>query len=476
MTALSAETRALLDRALALPPPSPSVETAPLGQYPGLRVEMTSAVDDTQAKLIAEVLAAVEWPPAIPLPEQLTPAQRDVALALAEHVVDVGEAAIPAARWVRRRWLGLDAPSPLETIHEVGGVRVPLWRVLAVKEAIEHAADADDDYDGEEDEADAQEAALDAVIASLTPAALVEMSGDVLLGAYGLEYTPPAMLVTVGASCATWARAFADRLVALFDDPTAWVERKRQTSPDETLCLLVTLALARSGIELEPRWERFVRVGARGAMLGWSREIISAVAPARRAEVLVRAARPLFANMRAAVLLGLLPDVRSLVVVDAVFETFADPELTRPRNELYAQLRTAVAGDSALAGVVDERLAQLPTPRVLRCRPSVTPATEAELTPLQRAQCAVGAKNIMGCGTDWVNEEEIQFLELFGIEDEAGEHCYDAAILMGEDGVFFAAGTTTPIAWLCQYRLDCEDGGLRDGLQAALAARKRASD
>ncbi len=103
----------------------------------------------------------------------------------------------------------------------------------------------------------------------------------------------------------------------------------------------------------------------------------------------------------------------------------------------------------------------------------MTPADASLLSPLQRAQIDVGAQGIQGCGTDWINDEELPYLELFAIDDDDGVHRYDAAILMGEDGVIFRAGQTEPVAWLCKYRLDCADVGLKDGLSAALAARPK---
>ena len=81
MSTLDPAVAATLARALALPPPAPETTRFPQAQFPGLRVSLTPAVDDTQARLLAEVFAAVQWPTQIPLPHQLTPAQREVALA-----------------------------------------------------------------------------------------------------------------------------------------------------------------------------------------------------------------------------------------------------------------------------------------------------------------------------------------------------------------------------------------------------------
>jgi hypothetical protein len=451
MTALDPAVAATLARALALPSPAPETTRFPQAQFPGLRVTLTPAVDDTQAQLLAEVFAAVQWPTQIPLPHQLTPAQREVALGLCDVVVDVGEdnATIPASRVVRRRWLGLDPPTALERKSGV----LPLWALLAEGRPLP---------------------------ASLTLAERVQLAHDVLLGAYGLSGREHDVTAGLSAAIATakdatlaaWARDAALALVSLFAAPDRYVERGRSDAPPDALARLLTHAIAAGGGVIDGDVRGLVRFAPGG--VDDAIAVIAAVPAAERGRAIADAAAPLFANDRIELLLGLVARFVSDPVVDAIFHTFNDPELTRPRAPLYARLREAIT-DPSFAPYVARRLDALPKPRMLRCRPSTTPAHSSGLTPLQRAQVAVGANGIQGCGTDWINDEEIEALELFAIEDDAGVHRYDAAILMGEDGVFFLAGHTTPIAWLCQFRLDCDDVALKDGLAMALAARRSAS-
>jgi hypothetical protein len=456
MSALSPAALALLDRVLQTPPPAPEPVRFSQRDFPGLRVSLTPATDDRQVALLEELLDAVHWPQQLPLEAQLTPAQRAVAVALSGAVVDVGDGNVrmPAQRAIRRRWLGLDPPTALERAG--AGTGLPLWALLA---------------DGRP------------VPTDLSVLDRLCLAHDVALDAYGLSHRSADVLAGLDAAVdaavvddvartavATWAAAAADHLVALFAAPALWVERGRTHEVPTDLARLLTRTLARAGAVIEASLVGLVRFDARA--LADASVSAAAIAPAARARAIVDAAAPLFANERVVVLLDLVKDHISDAVVDAIFDAFNDAELTRPRAPLYAALRDAVT-DPSFVPYVARRLDALPKPHALRCRPSVTPPDASQLTSLQRAQVAVGAEGIQGCGTDWINDEELPLLELFAIDDDAGVHRYDAAILMDEDGVIFPVGETEPVAWLCQHRLDCANVGLKDGLVAALAARSK---
>jgi hypothetical protein len=80
---------------------------------------------------------------------------------------------------------------------------------------------------------------------------------------------------------------------------------------------------------------------------------------------------------------------------------------------------------------------------------------------------------IMGCSDNWVGEEDIAFLQLGEVLDDQGQHVYDFAVFMDEDGVFFRAGTDEPVAVLCQFNLDCPDPALKEAFQLVLADERR---
>ena len=72
-----------------------------------------------------------EAQPSVALVEELTEEQKAISKKLAEtHLLPAGGHRLPASGAVRRRWIGLDAPGPLDRrVESAGGPAAPLWRV-----------------------------------------------------------------------------------------------------------------------------------------------------------------------------------------------------------------------------------------------------------------------------------------------------------------------------------------------------------
>lgn len=462
-SALPPSTRAALDAALAIPTPHLLHQQAPAMQFPGLRVSISPRVDPAQGDALEAVFTAVQWPDEIPLPASLTSAQREVAQAVADRWLDLRNVAIPRLPARRRRWLGLDPPTALElpprTSIAGAPAGAPLWRVLLLAQQGELTDDAPTIRAAE--------------LAAMSPSERLPVLAELALGAYGLADATLAEALSLGSEAATWAQPYAAFLLGLWSDVTASIELEAP-SPPPAAKWLATVAFARTGAAIDPAYVSLLRLVVRPeAALEASRAAVAAMPADRRADAVLAAIGDGFANDRVALALAMLPLVPSVTLLDACFDALADEELTLPRPPLYERLRQASAGDVVLASVVASRLAAMPAVPRLACGELVAPTHASQLTPMQAQQVALCAQHIQGCGTDWVNDEEIQSLELFGIFDEQGVRRYDAAVLMDEDGAVFVAGTTQSVAVLCQYRLSCGDAGLKDGLMVAMQGRPR---
>lgn len=432
-------------------------------QFPGLRVSISPRVDPAQGDALEAVFGEIGWPDDIPLPATLTPAQREVAVAVSERCLDLRNIAIPRLPARRRRWLGLDPPTALErpprTAIAGAPAGAPLWHVLLLAQQGELPGDA--------------QTIRDAELAAMSPSERLPVLAELALGAYGLGETTTAEALAIGSEAAAWAREYAAYVVALWADPSASIELE-SPSPSASAKWLATVAFARAGTAIDPAHASLLQLATRSeAALAVSCAAVAALPADRRVDAVLAAIGDGFANDRVALALAMLPAVPSVRLLDACFDALADEELTLPRPPLYERLRQAAAGDVVLAATVAARLAALPpTPRLV-CGELVAPTHASQLSPLQAEQVALCAHHIQGCGTDWVNDEEIGYLELFGIFDDQGVRRFDAAVLMGEDGAVFVAGTTQSVAVLCQYRLSCGDAALKDGLMVAMQDRPR---
>lgn len=145
----------------SLPEPARSAMTtaleAPLGEWRTVQRDLDSALE------------AVNWPtlPApVPLAEDLSPVQRTIAVLLANRPGTYVPArfAMPISQWNRRRWLGLDPPSTLESRVTHEGETAFLWQ-----HALKRQKDAD---------------AMVTLLSTLSPPQRFEALLDLLLNAY----------------------------------------------------------------------------------------------------------------------------------------------------------------------------------------------------------------------------------------------------------------------------------------------------
>jgi hypothetical protein len=434
-------------------------------QYRNLRVTMAPGNSSAQRQQIDAAFAAVAFPTSdaiIPLPETLTPPQRALAEIVAAHVVAIGGFAIPKAAWVRRRWLGLEPAGALERpvlyVYDGEKRRAPLWHALLQLATVEP-----------DDEAEAQPSPRAQLFASLPLAERLEVYGDIALGAYGLDLDELAIdLDQLRDEGKEWAPAYADRLLELFGGDALHLERGEQTGIPDLIKPVVALALVRAGVPLEPRWDGLIPVEDSAL----TRELLAALPAPRRASVVVRALDDMFANQAVRTALGLIGDVPDVALAQAIIDRSDDVD-GQPKRRILQKLAQLGAPHADIIALVTPALAALPPPLGLRLGNVLSPSRADELTPVHIAQCARGNEMIMGCSDNWVAEEDIAFLQLGEVLDDRGQHAYDFAVFMDEDGVFFRAGTDEPVAVLCQFNLDCPDAALKEGFQMVLADKPR---
>lgn len=287
-------------------------------------------------------LDAVGWPRDTmvpPLPEELTPAQRRIAEALASVVgVPLSRFPIPQYVQLRRRWLGLDEPALLERSLEVGGRRLPLWRALA-------------DLGGTISPEPA-EALLPDPVERLQAFAEIELWQPYGIG---LPQGTIALAEEVGATAARWAEGFADGLLAIPPAPTAplgeaqlgeaqWSFQpppsglyERPSRPAGVATLFATLIpLVRAHGVLAPRYYGLVPAFRHPALAG----LLAAVAEGDREQVLLGLVRRAPAPTAVDVAISVLPafpyprvaeEVWPLLASPAVASTFGAQKLKRQK-------------------------------------------------------------------------------------------------------------------------------------------------
>jgi hypothetical protein len=449
----------------ALATPGDAAPVVTRHQYRNLKVTVAPGNSSAQRQQLDAAFAAVMFPSSdaiIPLVATLTPAQRALAEIVAGHVVAIGGFAIPKAAWVRRRWLGLAPAGALERpvlyVHDGEKRRAPLWHALLQLGAVT-------DDDGAEDRPGARAQ----LFASLPLGDRLEAYGDIALGAYGLDLDGLTIdLDPLRDEGKAWAPAYADRLLTLFDGDALHLERGEQTGIPDLIKPVVALALVRAGVPLEPRWDGLIPVEDSAI----TRELLAALPASRRASVVVRALDDMFANQAVRTALGLIGDVSDVALAQAIIDR-ADDVDGQPKRRILQKLAQLAAAHADIVALVTPALAALPPPLGLRLGALMSPSSAAELTPIHLAQCARGNEMIIGCSDNWVGAEDIAFLQLGEVLDDKGQHAYDFAVFMDEDGVFFRAGTDEPVAVLCQLNLDCPDAALKEALQTILADKPR---
>lgn len=244
------------------------------------------SVDDWEARLDAAVgwakrgSVAEAWLEDIGFPagesivraDTLEPKHRAAALALAERDdVYIDRFALPSSNRVRRRWLGLDPPSPLERpmTVDLDGTEVtgPMWWVWRTCE--------------DDDEAELVEEQLSAA-ERLEAAAELELAGD---EGYRLFDSPELInaLDEAGATAASWARTFADDVLALFADGERHPENGMQHHPTDEVRLAAIVPLALAKAPWEARWEPLVPLTRNRCFM----QAIARMLPADRREAML---------------------------------------------------------------------------------------------------------------------------------------------------------------------------------------------
>ena len=140
--------------------------------------------------------------------DELSPRERALAerVAKTDGIEGIGWG-IPSSGRVRRRWLGVDPPGPLEKLVTHKGRATPLWKVW--RELYSDAKDGIPTF----------------VRKQLTPIELAHALGEMLLGSYGIlpGMGHPPLLPTIvdvceklGAAGADWAEQFGRELLPYF--------------------------------------------------------------------------------------------------------------------------------------------------------------------------------------------------------------------------------------------------------------------
>lgn len=216
-----------------------------------LRLVLADADVDRASQSAREALAAVDFPlladQILALPAQLTPAQREVATALASvSGIDIGEFALPGSSRFRRRWLGLHPPGPLERLvdfeHEDEVMRWPLWRAWQQLQ-----------IDGDEEEAgNWLVEPLDRLVAAFE-IELGDMSGYLLDG-WCDDESMIELAHAAGEQALPWAKAAAGELLELYAAGKPTPESNHAAAPSEALRLAVVLPWAYAGRSLPEAW------------------------------------------------------------------------------------------------------------------------------------------------------------------------------------------------------------------------------
>lgn len=298
---------------------------------------ITQSTPEARGPAAWAALDAVGWPrdsTILPLPEQLTPAQRQVAEALARVTgVPLSQYPIPQYVQIRRRWLGLDEPSLLEQSIEVTGRRLPRWKALA-------------DLGGTILPEPA-EALLPDPVERLQAFAEIELWQPYGIG---LPQGTIGLAEEVGAAAAPWAERFADELLAIPPAPTAQLGETRwsfqpppsgmyehPSRPAGIATLFATLIpLVRAHGVLAPRYYGLLPAFRHPALAG----LLAAVAESDREQVFLGLVQRALAPTAVDIAIALLPafpyprvaeEVRQLLASPVVASTFGTQKLKRQK-------------------------------------------------------------------------------------------------------------------------------------------------
>ncbi|MEJ7598875.1 MAG: hypothetical protein WKG01_13285 [Kofleriaceae bacterium] len=429
--------------------------------------------DDTHPDF-QPVLKAVDYPddPVGPLAETLTPAQRAAVELITELDLYTNNNDVdhwmPRLRADRRRWLGIDPPGPLEkkyTFTLAGKKRrEPGWRALKLLQEAESA----EDNDGKE-----------LVAAWLKTVPVVErlaMWGVVNLAwpeVWGLDdsdffdASDSKLVKQIGPDAANWAKTYADELLASIAAGTA----------QSTVPVVPFLALVRSKVPIEPRWDPLLSLEG-----GFAATFIKALPAERRgpavAFALTKMGHPGWALRAAKDLLSIVPYPEIATYAIACIER----SVGSPRQHL-ADLAKAAAKHPDVLAVIDAARKGKPAPIVLKTtavRDVAKEGIKAKFSTSDVAQLLVAGKRYFGkklpitklLALDPHSEETLRHvLSLRTVADAKGKPTYDIWEYAGDSGTVFKTGTTTAVADIIQGSVECANDALREALEDVVHQR-----
>jgi len=411
----------------------------------------------TRERHLGAALRSVKFPKgnAIPLPEELTPAQRALAEALcSDEDLRGGDHAIPSQPWCRRRWLGHERGGMLEQRIDVEDGDVPLWRALVLQWW-------DDRHEAEE--------LMDAAREPLSFVPRLVLYGDLALGAYGLNadgmsWGKPDQIKRSPAIKA-WAKAMFDRLAVQGDEP--------EIQTDSVLEPLF-LAAVRNGVPIPPSLYRLMPVDSIPNKLVL--ELVQSLPEDARTPAVIAAIGPVVDDADLSVAFAVLarwPSAKlAQLVIDNSIEQDESQKSILGRLAKLGKSKPIVARTlAAYRGEIEPEI----DPVELHTMAIERPKQAAALSAIQVKQLLRAAVDYYGSRRElaalFAGEHKLYNLELRSIADAKGKHVYDAWTYNGDSGKVFRADTTKVVASVIQFHAsECAEP-LAQGLQAALGER-----
>lgn len=404
----------------------------------------------------------------VPPPETWTARQRSVARLFAEVPgMRFDEYPLYASTAVQRQAMGLEPKGPLFDLVD-GTTFLDRFRVLVAHQA--------------------PTAEARAMIDALPLERRLVMLGELMLcgecSDYRISEWLPSLWPQLGAEGKAWAPAYADRLLALFEDPRG---REVMTSNGPALRgahgVTVLLALVRAGVALEPRWDTLFTMWHLGVTPElW--EIVEAVPPERREAVVTRVARSLDLNY----LERWAPELlRRYPLAEPTRFVLSKLEFVKKPRDFMKALKTVAAASPPMAAVLAEHAKSKPKIPKLTLGDRAPLRTLADLDEVAQAQLVEANRRYGGTTMtaaaimNNTGEEEPEgapqietpHLERGRVLDAKGNHLYDVLLYNVDAGTVFEAGSTRVVADVVQADVQAADQALALGLTQALAGGKK---
>lgn len=416
-------------------------------------------------KLVVEGFGRVGYPSTgvsvrYPIASELPPLARAYAEQVIARALPAGHAWIPGGISARR-WIGLDAPGPLEREVEAGGRRVPLWYALAA---------AEDAPRGTPERARPL-AAVEALPMVERLAALAELAR----WAWTYRIVPhlhsywTLAATGLGREGRAWARAVLERAEGDRHDTG---ENEDATFGDR----LAFFALVRAGEPIAPAWDRFLPISTE-VPIPIAVECAAALPLARLEAVAPELLRKCYAQQTIDLGTALLRHHDSQAIAERVLET-TKRSAPHARKAEHAALAEIAKTKPGVAAALAKASADAPKARKLEVTWRSSPRSPSDLTPIM-------AKQLVEAGRLWdrkklpverrlsVDENDeaaigavLEHLRL----SENGKPAFDAWLLMGDSGAFFVPNTTKVVALRIQRGIELASGKRDAALEEALAS------